>query len=318
MKQKLLCTASLSACLLFGQAAPPPPQVKSQTKPAAKSQPKPTAASATPATPSAPESPDAVVLKVGTETFTRAEMDRLIDSLPERARTEVRTSGKRKLAEQLADLKVASQEARRRKLDQKPAVKQQMAIQADNLLANALFAEVISAAKPGEPELKDYYEKHKSEYQRVKARHILVRFQGSRVPVRPNAKDVTETEALAKAQELHKRLVAGEDFAALAKAESDDTGSGANGGDLGIFPRGQMVPQFDEVVFAAPVGKVNDPVKTQFGYHLIQVQEQLNKSFEEVRPEIEQKIKPELAKKQMEELRKTAAITIDDAYFGKP
>src|SRR5258708_1602859 len=186
---KLLYLASLSACLLFGQAAPV------QVVPA-------------PATTAAPQiqpgtmpvstvSPTTVVLKIGSESLTRAEFEQLIEALPERVRAEARGVGKRKLAEQLVDLKVASQEAKRRKLEQSAAVKQQLALQTDSLLANALFTEMMNNVKADEPAMKAYYEQHKGEYQQVKARHILIRFQGSRVPLKPNQKDRTRAAAMA-------------------------------------------------------------------------------------------------------------------------
>ncbi len=297
---KSLYLIPLSACLLFGQATPVPAPAPVQIQPGT--------------LPVSTVAPTAVVLKIGSESLTRAEFEQLIEALPERVRGEARGPGKRKLAEQLVDLKVAAQEARRRKLEQTPAVKQQAALQMDSLLANALYTEVMATAKPDEAGLKKYYDDHKGEYQQVKA---LIRFQGSKVPLKPNQKDLTDAEALAKAQEIRKKITDGGDFAAIAKTESDDTGSGANGGDLGTFGHGQMVAQFEEAVFSAPVGKVTEPVKTPFGYHLIEVQQQVNKKFEDVKGEIEQKIKPELAKKQMDDLKKATTVTIDDVYFGK-
>ena len=103
--------------------------------------------------------------------------------------------------------------------------------------------------------MQKYYEAHKSEFERVHARHILIRAAGSPMAVRPGQKDLTDAEALAKAQEIRKKIEGGEDFAALARAESDDTGSGANGGDLGFFGHNQMVPPFEEAAFAMKAGR---------------------------------------------------------------
>ena len=86
---------------------------------------------------------------------------------------------------------------------------------------------------------------------RASARHILV-----------------STEA--ECQALKDQIAAGADFAALAK-EHSQCPSGKQGGELGSFGRGQMVPEFDKVVFSAPVNEVQGPVKTQFGYHLLEV-----------------------------------------------
>jgi hypothetical protein len=82
-----------------------------------------------------------------------------------------------------------------------------------------------------------------------------------------------DAEALALANELRERILAGEDFAALAAAYSDDPGSAANGGDLGWFGRGRMVAPFEDAAFSLEVGEVSEPVKTDFGYHLIKVTE---------------------------------------------
>lgn len=82
---------------------------------------------------------------------------------------------------------------------------------------------------------------------------------------------MSEAEALALATQIRQRILDGEDFAALAAEYSDDPGSGANGGDLGWARRGAYVPEFDETVFTLPIGDTSELVKTQFGYHIIQV-----------------------------------------------
>ncbi len=274
----------------------------------------------TPATPPATPKPapagDPVVISVGGAggyMMKQSEFERLFESLPEQAQK----SGKRKVAEQIAEIKGLAKEARDRKIDQSPKIQQQMALQIDTLLVNALYQDISSSMKVSEADVKKYYTDHKNDYESVKARHILIRFQGSRVPLKPNQKDLTDAEALAKAKEIQKKVSGGLDFAQIAKDESDDTGSGAQGGDLGSFNHGQMVEAFDAAAFSLPVGKVSDPVKTPFGYHLIQVQEHTSKTFEEAKPTIEAALKPEMARKMMEELKTKSAAKLDDAYFGK-
>lgn len=100
----------------------------------------------------------------------------------------------------------------------------------------------------------------------------------------------TDAEALALAQELRQRILDGEDFATLAQEYSDDTGSGAQGGDLDWFGTGVMVPSFEETAFALAVGEVSEPVKTQFGYHIIEVLEK-----DENRPKDEASLEQERA-----------------------
>jgi parvulin-like peptidyl-prolyl isomerase len=78
-----------------------------------------------------------------------------------------------------------------------------------------------------------------------------------------------------------------------------------------------MVKPFEDAAFALKVNEVSEPIKTQFGYHIIQVQEHSNKTLEEARPEIEGKLRPELAQKAVDDIRDKAAISYDKDYFGR-
>lgn len=102
----------------------------------------------------------------------------------------------------------------------------------------------------------------------VRASHILLMYKGS---MRSSATR-SKAEAQASIADLQAQLQNGASFAELARAHSDCP-SKAKGGDLGSFGRGQMVPEFEQAAFALPVNKVSDPVKSQFGYHIIQVTE---------------------------------------------
>lgn len=270
-------------------------------------------------TPTAPANsvpPDKVVLTIGEQRMTAAEFDQLIDTLPEQVRASARGPNKRQFAENLVRIKILSQEARKRKMDETPAVQHQIELQKDNLLANALFQDMTANVKVDDATEKQYYEEHKADYETVHSRHILIRMKGSPLVQRAGKPELTEEEALAKAQELRKKILAGGDFAALAKTESDDATSGANGGDLGSFKHGQMVAEFDQAAFNLPVGQVSDPVKSRFGYHLIKVEQHDTKSFDEVKSDLEKKMRPELARSAVENLRRQTPVVLDDAFFG--
>lgn len=274
------------------------------------------------AAPPKPADADPVVLTVGTEKLTKTQFEQIMEQImaqmpPERRAAARAPEAKRQLAEQLAELKALAQEARREKIDQSDEAKAQLAMRTDQVIASLLYQKIAKDIKPGAADLKAYYDAHKSEYESVTARHILIRMTGSPVPMKQGQKELTDEEALAKAKDLRAKITAGGNFADLAKAESDDTGSGANGGSLGEFTRGRMVPQFEEAAFKLAVNEVSEPVKTQFGYHVIQVQKHDSKSIDDVKAEIEQKIGPELAQKQIEAIKGKTAITFDQAYFGK-
>lgn len=262
--------------------------------------------------------PDKVVLTIGEEKMTAGEFDHLVDALPQQFRAAARGPNKHQFAEQLVRIKVLAQEAHRQKVDQTPAFQRQLELQTENLLANTYFQELMANMKVDDAAAHKYYDEHKADYETARARHILVRMKGSHTALQPGKKELTEEEALAKAQELRKKLAAGEDFAALAKTESDDTVSAAKGGDLGTFRHGQMAAEFEKAAFTQPIGQVGEPVKTQFGYHLIEVQQRDTKTFEQVRTEIEQRMRPELARAEVEKLRKEASVNMDESFFGGP
>jgi peptidyl-prolyl cis-trans isomerase D len=148
----------------------------------------------------------------------------------------------------------------------------------------------IDQVPGGKPQVTDaevqaYYNSHLPAYtvkEQVKARHILIS-----VPQGADAK--TDAAAKAKAEDLLKQIKAGGNFAALAAANSDDPGSKTTGGELGTFTRGKMVPEFEKAAFSLQPGQTSDPVKTSFGYHLIQVESKdaaHTKTVDEVKGEI--------------------------------
>lgn len=126
----------------------------------------------------------------------------------------------------------------------------------------------------GKPQISDadveaYYNQHKSQYEvkeQVKVRHILVA-----VPQGADAK--TDQAAKAKADDLLKQIKNGGNFADLASKNSDDPGSKTQGGELGWLDRGRTVPEFDKTAFSLNAGQISDVIKTQFGYHILQVEE---------------------------------------------
>src|SRR5580658_8580076 len=231
--------------------------------------------------------PDKVILTVGELTVTAKQFDEMTDGVQEQYKAFVKGPGRKQFADQLVKILTLAQEGKRRKLDEQPEFKTQLAYQDQQALANYTFLAISKDLKLDDAALHAYYDAHKTDYQQLHARHILIRMHGSTVPMKPGGKDLTDEEALAKAQDLEKRLKAGEDFGKLASAESDDTQSAINGGDLGSFGHGKMVPSFDEAVFKLTPGQISEPVKSQFGYHIIKLESIDTKSFDEEKAEIE-------------------------------
>jgi peptidyl-prolyl cis-trans isomerase C len=277
--------------------------------------PKVPAPAAAPAAPPPPE-PNKVVLTIGDQKITEGQFDDMINAIPAQYQQYARGAGKRAFAEQIVQVKVLSQEAEKRKIDQEPKIKEEVTFQRENLLAQAMFLSLQDTVKVDDAAVEKYYNDHKNEYEVLKARHILIRVKGAPMQAIPGKPELTDEEALAKAQAIRKRLAGGEDFATVAKAESDDSGSGAQGGDLGEFRKGMMVPPFEEAAFAAKVNEITQPVKTPFGYHVILVQSHTTKTLAESRADIEKKIRPEIARDAVANLRKGATVQMDDGFFG--
>ena len=183
------------------------------------------------------------------------------------------------------------------------------------------------SVRPSEQELKEHYEKNKSRYQIAQKRTLkLLSIRGEDLPVAEVSDTETrlyysenrlnfrkperikashilfmtmekpEDEAAAieaKAQEILKQIHEGGDFAALAREHSEDSGSGAKGGDLGWFGRGQMVPEFENAAFAMKADEVSDLVKSEFGFHIIKLfdrEEARTRPYQEAREEIRESI----------------------------
>jgi len=259
--------------------------------------------------------PDTVVIAVDDMKLTAADFDRIVDSLPQQLQAQARGPNRTQFANNLVQMFVLAGEAKRQKMDQDPNFQMLAKFQTDNMLATHMASELNKSNKPDEAAVRKYYDDHKDDFIQAKVSHILVRFQGTQAPARAGQKDLTEAEALAKIQDLRKRIEGGEDFGVIAKAESDDINSGAKGGDLGTITHGQTVPAFEQAAFALKPGELSDPVKTQFGYHIIKLVSLDANSFDAVRPDIEKQLTPPLLQKAIQDLVKKAVVTVNPAFF---
>jgi peptidyl-prolyl cis-trans isomerase C len=193
----------------------------------------------------------------------------------------------------LADIIMVTQAADEKKLADNPDFKRRLAFLRNKLLMGFGLQEETKAALTDEALHRTYEEAVKSvgDQEEVRARHILV-----------------ETEDEAKA--ILEQIKAGADFATLAKEKSKDPGA-ADGGDLGWFSKEQMVPQFAEVAFKMYPGQVSNPVKTQFGWHIIKLEDRRTKQppeFEKVREQIEAFLARKAQTEYIAKLRQAAKV----------
>jgi peptidyl-prolyl cis-trans isomerase C len=259
---------------------------------------------------------DMVIMTVGDHKITVAEFTQIMEMFPAQQRAYYTGPGKQKFADDFSQLLILSDEAKRRKLDDDPAVKQRIGLLVNQSLASSLIQSIQEGIKITDNEVQKYYTAHLKEYEEVKARHILIRTQGSRAPIPEGKKDLTNEEAKTKAEEIYKQVTApGADFAAIAKAESYDKDSAQRGGDVGLFPHGRMVPEFEAAAFALKPGEISQPVKTQFGYHIIKVEENKTRSQEEAKSDIETTLRREKLEQSIDGVKKSEKIELNQQFF---
>jgi len=255
-------------------AAPAPSAAPAATPPA----PPPAAppASSAAAAPAAPAA-DTVVARVGTDEIHASELADAAQSLPEELRGMPAPVLYPMLLDQLVDRRAIIIAARRDGFDKDPAVRRQIARATDTALQNALLTREIAPGLTDEA-IKARYDRDvagKSGDQEAHARHILV-------PDEDTAKKIVQ------------ELKGGADFAELAKKYSTDPAGSTNGGDLGFFKRGDMLPEFAEAAFSLKPGTYTEiPVKTRFGWHVIKLEELRTApppSFEQVKDEVRQQL----------------------------
>lgn len=215
-----------------------------------------------------------VVAEVGKEKITLEEIDGMIKELPQQYQATV-ASRKEMFLENVINQKLLYAEALNQNLDKDANVKKQIEEATKQIIIEGLLRrEIEQKVQVPDEDVRSYYDANKEqikEPEKFRARHILV-----------------DTEKEAK--DILTRLKAGEDFATLAKEKSKDPGK-EKGGDLGFFSKGQLIPEFEQATLALEVGQISGVVKTQFGYHIIKLEEKQpakERTFEEVKDSIRQ------------------------------
>lgn len=194
----------------------------------------------------------------------------------------------------VGDMILLTQAAEAKKLSESAEFRQRLEFARKKLLMARLLDTEAKAAST-EAAMRQVYDdatKQMKPEEEVHARHILVE---------------TEDEAKAVREELDK----GGDFAEIAKSKSKDPGAAAEGGDLGFFTKDQMVPEFAEVAFKLEKGKISEPVKSPFGWHIIRVEDKRTRpvpDFDQVKPQLESFVARKAQSEYLAKLRESAKI----------
>ncbi|MEK6694888.1 MAG: peptidylprolyl isomerase [Nitrospirota bacterium] len=238
-----------------------------------------------------PEDSTKALAIINGKEITASEFDLRWSQLPEFARkTYAGPDGRKKFLEELITRELLLQEARKRGLDRDRALIERVErFKERSVLDHLMREEVDSRITVTLEEMKAYYAANPGSFTSqddMRASHILVK---------------TEEDAL----DVKKRLEQGEEFAALAKKASLDLATKFKGGDLGPIKKGQTIPQFEKTLLALKVGETSHPVATQFGYHIIKLNDRTTGaplSFEDAKDQVKEQIQVEKKRKRFDEL----------------
>jgi peptidyl-prolyl cis-trans isomerase C len=294
----VLCcaAAAIAAPVSAQQPANPQGQAQPQGQGQPQGQPKPPAAPAKPPAQAAqPALKDPVVATVNGQPIRLSELEVAQQSLPQQYRNMPLQAVFPALLDRIIDSKLVVQEGKKSKVTEDPAFKKRMAFVEDQVLQDFWIQREIARQVTADKLQKRYEERLKQmpTEEEVHARHILVS---------------TEDEAKALIAEIKK----GAAFDKLAKEKSTDKASGAEGGDLGWFKKSDMVKEFADAAFNLKKGELTEtPVKTQFGYHVIKVEDRRKApppAFEEMAEQLKEEMAREAVTAQLDQLRSGAKI----------
>jgi len=256
------------------------------------------------------EKKGAYLAKIGDSVITQADFEREMKGLPEFVQKMFEgAAGKESFLNELIKRELLYKEALKKGLDKDPEyVKKLEDFKKITLVGLLLQKEIEGKVTVSDQEVKDYYEKNKGKFApvtQIRASHILVK---------------TEEEA----KQIEEKLKKGEDFVQLAKKYSIDTATAKNGGDLGYFSKGQMVPEFESAAMSLKPGQISEPVKTKFGYQIIKVTDKKMGQvvdFEKVKNLISQNLMAEKQKEvfdsYVEGLKKSFKVEINKEALSK-
>jgi peptidyl-prolyl cis-trans isomerase C len=263
------------------------------------------AAPAAPAAEAAPAvTPETVVATVGGEAITEADISFAAEDLSQELQRIPAEERKPFLLAVLIDMKVMAKAAREQSMDQMDLFKKRLKYLEDRELRRAYFAETVGKMPVTPEALQAAYDAYVAAFpsqEEVHARHILV---------------ATEDEAKAVKAELE----GGKDFAELAKEKSTDPSAQQNGGDLGFFSKGMMVKPFEDAAFAMEAGAISDPIQSDFGWHIIKLEEKRMSqppSLEQLTPQLQQQVMFKNFEGAVAALKEGVAIDIPDPALAE-
>ena len=264
-----------------------------------------------------------VVLKVGGQSFTKADIDALIQVLPPQAQRAIAAQGKKSLGDQYALFVMLSQQASQLHLDQTPEFAHRMALQKMVVGAQMAGDEINRTATVTPEEIQQYYTAHAADYDEITVRQIIVRKKPADAktdpthPAAPALPGLSPEEAKARAEAIRKEIVGGAEI----KKVMDDfkaPGSVIIDAEPRKIHKGGMPPEMEKVAFALKDGEVSEVQELPQMLIFFQVVKHSRPELKEVTPEIEKNLHQQKVEAAMAELKKNAAVWMDEEYFAAP
>ena len=263
-----------------------------------------------------------------------ADFESFLQSRPPEMQQRAQGAQRDQLKRAYAELRVTAAKARQAKLDKDRETQIEIMINRYSILGSEYEKDLQGSDKlVADSAVQEYYDQHASEFEEVKARHILI----STTPQQDQSEDadaddkgagkdkadkdkkpktISKEDAQKKAQMILDRIHKGEDFGKLAQQYSDDPGSKTSGGDLGYFTKGKMVPEFEKSAFSLKPGEVSGLVESQFGFHIIQVEDHRTPPATDpkVHEEILSKLKDDAIKKRIDDITNKSKVQIAEDF----
>jgi len=251
-----------------------------------------------------------ILAKVNGKIITLEEFNKKLEDLPVVYQTLTKTKeGKEEYLTILIQNILLSSEAKKIGIDKRKEIAEKINDSVTTILAQAVLKDVFSKIEVKDKEVKEFYNINKEQFkvpEQVNASHILLKFP-------ENASDDIKKEIKKKGEEVLEKIKKGEDFKELAKKYSD--ASKEKGGSMGYFSRGTLTKEFEEAAFKLKIGEVSPLVQTDYGYHIIKLDDkkpEMQLEFEEVKSEIKKKLtedkKESTFNKYISELEKKSKI----------
>ena len=264
-----------------------------------------------------------IILKVGDQQFTQADIDLLIASLPPQAQQAIATRGKKEVGDWYARVVMLAQQARLHHLDESPDFTQRLAILRTQLEAQAAGEEMNKQSKVSPEEIQRYYDTHSADFDQISLRQIIVRKRPAAPladPARPNpsmAQGLSPEDAKNQAEAIRKELVAGTDIKKVSE-DFNKPGEVIIEQEPRSVRRGAMRPEMEKVAFALKDGEVSEPVDVPQALVIFQVTGRSHVDLRAASPDIEKILQQQKVQAAMEAVKKNTVVWMDNTYFTGP